>query len=206
MMNARKETKDIVSKEAAILEAGFEIFAENGFARARLDDVAARAGVAKGTLYLYFDNKEELFKAVVVNALQLNIEPLEKMVKDYDGPVLELLNRLFDNLGKILTTTRIGAFPKLIFAEANNFPELASFYRDNVILRIHAFFTALIEKGIARGEFRNVDAAASARILMSPFLMLALVSQTPVIAKGMGLDAKSHIEAARDILENGLKA
>jgi len=205
MTSILKETKDIVSKEAAILEAAFEIFAENGFARARLDDVAQRAGVAKGTLYLYFDSKEELFKKVVEKTLIINIAPIEEMLERHTGPVVPLLENVFDHLGEKLTKTRIGTFPKIILAEANNFPDLAVYYRDNVILRIQGFFTRLIEKGIASGEFRKVDPESSARILMSPFLMLALLSQTPAIADGIGLNAKAHIAAARDILENGLK-
>ncbi|MCH7807145.1 MAG: TetR/AcrR family transcriptional regulator [Proteobacteria bacterium] len=201
-----KEEKDIISKQSAILEAGFELFAENGFAATRLEDVAARAGVAKGTLYLYFDNKEELFKRVVENTLILNIAPIEAKLEQHHGPVLPLLESVFGHIGEMLSNSRIGTFPKIILAEANNFPELARYYCDNVILRIQGFFTKIIEKGIATGEFRKVDPEASARILMAPFLMLALINQTPVIRDGIGMDPKAHIKAARDILISGLRA
>ncbi len=201
-----KEEKDIISKQSAILEAGFELFSENGFAATRLDDVAACAGVAKGTLYIYFNSKEELFKKVVEKTLILNIAPMEAKLDIHEGPVLDFLDEVFSHLGEMLGKSRIGAFPKIILAEANNFPELARYYCDNVILRIQGFFTKIIERGIATGEFRKVDPEASARILMAPFLMLALISQTPVIRDGIGLDAKAHTKAARDILVAGLKA
>ncbi len=206
MTTILKQEKDTISRQSAILEAGFELFSENGFAATRLDDVAARAGVAKGTLYIYFDSKEELFKKVVEKTLILNIAPMEARLDLHEGPVLDFLDEVFGHLGEMLGQSRIGAFPKIILAEANNFPELARYYCDNVILRIQGFFTKIIEKGTASGEFRKVDPETSARILMAPFLMLALISQTPVIRDGIGLDAKSHIKAARDILVNGLKA
>ncbi len=201
-----KKEKDIISRQSAILEAGFELFSEKGFAATRLDDVAARAGVAKGTIYLHFNNKEELFKKVVEKTLILNIAPLEAKLEQHQGPILPLLEDVFGHIGEMLGKSRIGMFPKIILAEANNFPELARYYCDNVILRIQGFFTKIIEKGIATGEFRKVDPEASARILMAPFLMLALISQTPVIRDGIGLDPKAHIKAARDILVAGLKA
>jgi len=201
-----KKEKDIISRQSAILEAGFELFSEKGFAATRLDDVAARAGVAKGTIYLHFNNKEELFKKAVEKTLILNIAPLEAKLEQHQGPILPLLEDVFGHIGEMLGKSRIGMFPKIILAEANNFPELARYYCDNVILRIQGFFTKIIEKGIATGEFRKVDPEASARILMAPFLMLALISQTPVIRDGIGLDPKAHIKAARDILVAGLKA
>lgn len=206
---ARKPTKKEVfekgPKEAAILAAGFEEFSEHGYAAAKLDDVARRAGVAKGTLYLYFDSKEDLFKKVVEQTLIQNIKPMLEKFEEYQGPAGEFLDHAFAFIGERLTKSRIGVFPKIILAESGKFPELAQFYGKEVVYRIQSFFTRVIERGIRQGEFRDVDAEASARILMSPFLMLALVSQTPEIANGIGLDPKSHLEAARDILELGLK-
>ncbi len=205
MDKPKLDGQEIVSKQAMIFEAAFEQFAEKGFSATRLDDVAAGAGVAKGTLYLYFDSKEDLFKKVVEQTLIPNIGPLEEKLDGYDGPMFSLLEEVFNHFGKMITTTRIGVFPKIILAEANNFPDLAAFYCENVVLRMQKFFTRVIELGISRGEFRKVDATASARIIMAPFLMLALLSQTPVIAKGLGLDPEDHIRAARDILGFGLR-
>lgn len=205
METLRKEDHNQVSKQAAILEAAFELFSEKGFSATRLDEVAQRAGVAKGTLYLYFDSKEDLFKKVVETAIIINIEPVEKMMEAHEGPVFPVLEQVFHFIGNKLATTRVGAFPRIIIAEAANFPDLVTYYRDKVILRIQRFFTGAIQKGIDQGEFKPIDPEAAARILMAPFLMLALLSNIEAFKKGLKLDPEQHIEAARQILGNGLK-
>jgi len=205
MQTILKEGKGQVSKQAAILEAAFEIFSEKGFSATKLDEVALRAGVAKGTLYLYFDSKAELFKKVVETSIIINIEPLEKMLEGHQGPIFPVLEKVFEFVGEKLTQSRVGAFPRIIIAEATNFPDLAEYYRDNVILRIQGFFAHAIQKGIDQGEFRPVDPVASARILMAPFLMLALLSNIEAFKKGLKLDPGEHVEAARQILGHGLK-
>ncbi|HXV74321.1 MAG TPA: TetR/AcrR family transcriptional regulator [Sphingomonadales bacterium] len=196
--------EEYTAKPLAIMEAALEIFSEKGFSATRLDEVAARAGVAKGTLYLYFDSKKDIFKKVVETALKTNVEPLEKKFEAHAGATQDFLNEMFEFFGKLLSENRIGVMPKLIITEAGHFPDLAAYYRDKVVLRIHRLFTHVIERGIERGEFRKVDAAASARILMAPFLMLALVRQTPVLREGLRIDPKAHVAAARDVLLSGL--
>jgi AcrR family transcriptional regulator len=196
--------EEYTPKPLAIMEAALELFSEKGFSATKLDDVAARAGVAKGTLYLYFDSKKDIFKKVVETALKANIEPVEKAFDDHKGPVQDFLSDTFAFMGKLLAENRIGVMPKLIITEAGHFPDLAAYYRDNVVLRIHNLFVRAIERGMENGDFRKVDAAASARILMAPFLMLALVQQTPVLREGLRVDPAAHVAAARDLLLNGL--
>lgn len=196
--------EDYTPKPLAIMEAALELFSEKGYSATRLDEVAARAGVAKGTLYLYFDSKKDIFKKVVETALKTNIEPLEQKFEAHAGRVQDFLSDVFAFMGRLLAENRIGVMPKLIITEAGHFPDLAAYYRDKVVLRIHALFTRVIERGIERGEFRPVDAAASARILMAPFLMLALIRQTPVLRDGLKMDPQAHVNAARDILLGGL--
>lgn len=191
-------------KPQAIMAAALELFGEKGFTVTRLDDVARRAGVAKGTLYLYFDSKQDLFIKVVEHALKQNIAPLEQAFEAHEGPVAAFLETMFETLGKRLGEGNLGVMPKMIISEAANFPELAAYYRDHVVKRVHRFFTAVIERGIAEGEFREVEPKSAARILMAPFLMLALVQQTPVIREGLRIDPKAHVAAARDLLFNGL--
>lgn len=192
------------SKPQLIMAAALELFSEKGFSATRLDEVARRAGVAKGTLYLYFDSKQDLFIKVVEHALRQNIAPLEQAFKAHKGSVAGFLETVFQTLGQRLGEGNLGVMPKMILAEAAHFPELAAYYRDHVIKRVHRFFTAVIERGIAEGEFREVEAKSAARVLMAPFLMLALVRQTPVIREGFRIDPKAHVAAARDLLFNGL--
>ena len=200
-----KEAKGQVSRQAAILEAAFELFSQNGFSATRLDDVARRAGVAKGTLYLYFSSKEEMFKKVVEQMLTLNLQPLEEQLGKHTGPVLPLLEQVFRFVGENMALGRVGHLPRIIIAEAANFPDLATFYVENVIARVQGFFAKLIQMGIDRGEFKPVEPVATARILMAPFLMLALVHNIDAFRRGLKLDPKAHVEAARFVLMEGLK-
>lgn len=157
-----------------IVDAALTVFGERGFAAARLDDVAARAGVSKGTLYLYFPNKEELFKAVVRQAILPNLEVAERLLAGAQGPSFAVLETLLTLFAARVLKSRAGAIPKLIIAEAGNFPDLARFYHDEVIRRAFALLAAVLERGVARGEFRPVDVDSTVRLIVAPMLMSAL--------------------------------
>jgi AcrR family transcriptional regulator len=190
-----------------IVAAALEVFAERGFAAARLDDVAARAGVSKGTLYLYFPGKEDLFKAVVRETLLPQLARLEAMGRAADGPVLPLLERFLAELGRVIATSRAGAIPKLVLAEAQNFPEIARFYVDEVIARGLGALGRLVERGIARGELRPVDVAATVPCLVAPLLLLALFrnSLEPFAPPDL-LPAEAVVRAHLGLLRRGLGA
>lgn len=163
------------ARPAEILAAALAAFAERGFAATRLDDVACRAGVTKGTLYLYFPTKEELFKAVVNRAVVPNIERGEAaLLEAGDAPAVRLLEALL--LGWAETaSSRAGAIPKIMVAEAGNFPDLARFYRDEVVERSLDLFRRVMRFGIARGEFRaDIDIEESVRCIVAPVLLSML--------------------------------
>lgn len=163
------------ARPGEILEAAVACFAERGFAATRLDDVAARAGVTKGTLYLYFSGKEELFKAVVRHWITANIAHAETAVAGATATTPELLTQLVTNWLEIFATTPAGALPKLIIAEAGNFPELARFYHDEVVTRGTRLVGGLLRRGIERGEFdAALDLDPVVFCIISPILMNAL--------------------------------
>ena len=139
-----------------ILAAALALFAERGFAATRLDDVALRAGVTKGTLYLYFPNKEELFEAVVRQALVPSLEWGEALLGKPDEPAALLMERLMRSWTE-LALSPAGAIPKIIISEAGNFPELARFYREEVVDRGMALMRRVLHLGVERGEFRAPD-------------------------------------------------
>ncbi len=161
-----------------ILAAALALFAERGFAATRLDDVALRAGVTKGTLYLYFPNKEELFEAVVRQALVPNLERGEALLDEADEPAALLLERLMRSWAE-LALSPAGAIPKIIISEAGNFPELARFYREEVVDRGIGLMRRVLRLGVERGEFRAPRrprqrgslhlCAAAARNAVAPF-------------------------------------
>jgi len=192
------------ARPAEILAAALSVFAEKGFAAAKLDDVAAKAGVSKGTLYLYFDSKEALFKAVVRATLLPNLTAAETMAKTGAGPIAGILAAMLRNLARAIVETGIGAIPKLIISEAGRFPELARFYHDEVIARAVSLISGMVARGVVRGEFRPVDPRHVVYLTIAPVLVAALWRETFERHGAPRLDPLALIEQHIDILLHGL--
>src|SRR5262249_39657059 len=148
-----------------------------GFAATKLDDVAAAAGISKGLLYRYFDNKAELFKAMVRATLVSTIRNATEQVT-HSTSAITALDFFLAQMKDLAADPRRSAIPKLVISESGNFPEIAAFYLTEVIHPALAQMTALIERGIAGGEFRKVDPAHTARLLAAPFLMAVIWRHT----------------------------
>lgn len=205
--SARNEPRWARRKEARpeeITAAALEIFVERGFAGTRLEDVAARAGVSKGTLYLYFANKVELFKAVVREGLVSPIDELRSVVEKFEGHSFELLCGLLRGWWTRIGSTPLSGIPKLIIAEAGNFPEIARFYMAEVVEPGHAATVRIILRGIARGEFRQVDPDAAARLIAAPLLLTALWRNSLAPFAGAEIDAESLLDAHLEMLRCSL--
>lgn len=160
------------ARPAEILSAALDVFAERGFAAAKLDEVAARAGVSKGTLYLYFESKEELFRSVVRGLLLPTVATAERRIAEHTGSATELLRGLVLTFGRVITESKLGAIPKLIVAEAANFPDLARFYYEEVIKRGMRAMAGVLQRGAAAGEFRPIAVEQFLPLLMGPLLLL----------------------------------
>jgi AcrR family transcriptional regulator len=193
------------ARPGEILEAALDCFAERGFAATRLEDVAARAGVTKGTAYLYFKNKEELFKAVVSGYLVPTIEQLEAAARA-PGPVSELLRTVAGMFVEKVYSTRFSALPKLVISEASNFPELARFYLDEVVGRGRRLLASLLRRGIRSGEFREVDVEHSVYCMIAPFLFSALWKHSLGPFDKKSLDATALVRCHLDLILRGLVA
>ena len=196
------------ARPAELLSAALEIFTERGFAGTRLDDVAARAGVSKGTLYLYYANKEELFKAVVRQGLVSPLLAARGLVDGFNGHTADLLRTFVRGWWDKIGSTAHAGISKLMIAEAANFPEIARFYVEEVILPGQATMERIIERGIARGEFRRVDPSQVAHLLAAPLLLIsawrhgfghAVGGDLPTLA-----DPARLLETHIDILTRGL--
>lgn len=162
------------SRPAELLSAALEIFVEKGYAATRLDDVAGRAGVSKGTLYLYYPSKEELFKAVVREAIVTKIDAYRREVETSQAASGELLRNFFDAWWEQFGATDLAGIIKLIVAEAGNFPEVARFFQDEVVAPNDALLRAIVQRGIDRGEFRPIDIEAAVHIWMAPMVLKAI--------------------------------
>lgn len=187
-----------------ILKAALSVFAEKGFAAARLEEIAARAGVTKGTIYLYFDSKEAVFKALVQDRLVSQLNVFADFVRAHQGPVAPLLANLLRNIGTFLCTSDYAVLPKIVIAEAGNFPDLARMYRWEVIERGLKLLGGVISAGIARGEFRDIPVAHAARLALAPMLLAAIWRTTFTKFDSVPYDYEGLFEAHIATLLKGL--
>ena len=150
-----------------ILDAATTVFGEQGFARARLEDVAKRAGVSKGTLYLYFDSKEALFREMVRRNVVSLVAAAEAKYLHHPGTARDALTELVRGWWQLLGNKEAACIHRLVGAELSSFPELGRFYFEEVIARTHRLIAALVARGVASGEFRPVQCEYAIRGLPS---------------------------------------
>ncbi|HTR82964.1 MAG TPA: TetR/AcrR family transcriptional regulator [Reyranella sp.] len=192
-------------RPAEIADAALRCFAERGFAATRLDDVAKRAGVTKGTLYLYFPNKEELFKAVVRQFVIPNLTRSEAIASQSTMPASEVLAQLLENWARVMVPPA-SAIPKIVLSEAGNFPDITRFYLDEVVHRGLALFEGLLKAGIERGEFRRVDTHYAAHCIAAPMLLGMLWRHSFEPLDGQPLDMLALARTHLQLLASGLEA
>ncbi|TGN85224.1 TetR/AcrR family transcriptional regulator [Bradyrhizobium yuanmingense] len=184
-------------RRAAIVEAAMEEFIARGFAATRLDDIAKRAGVAKGTIYLHFKDKESMFEELV----RIVIVPVVARLTTLPPPagsVRDLIETFAGNFLKEVIGTRRGDLVRLIVAEGPRFPSVADFYYREVVSRGITAMRALIELGIARGEIRQKDLARYPQILVAP-AMIAVIWQS-LFARHAPLDAQEMLRVHLDLI------
>jgi AcrR family transcriptional regulator len=187
-----------------LLAAALDLFVEHGYAATRLEDVARRAGVSKGTLYLYFTNKEELFKAVVRENIVPALGEAEDIISTFEGHSADLMRCVIMGWWQRLGATKASGIIKLVMAEAANFPDLAVFYQDEVITRSTTMMVSMFERAVARGEFRPLDVGLMTQVLIAPLLMLITWKHSVGPCNQGGLDPMVFLEAFLDMALNGL--
>ena len=177
-----------------IVGAALSVFAEKGFAAARLDEIAARAGVSKGALYLYFETKEELFRAVVEQAIAPNIEGVRAMIAAHPGPFADLIRLVPERIVGLLDTLPLGGVIKMVIGEAGNFPELARVWHDRLVAHALGAMCDAVAAAQARGEVKPGDPRTYALQLISPLLLGVIWREifVPVGAAGFDLRALAH--------------
>jgi AcrR family transcriptional regulator len=199
----RRRRKD--ARPAELTAAALDLFVERGYAATRLEDVAARAGVSKGTLYLYFENKEALFQAVVREGLLPALAEAEKLVAGFEGPTDDLLREVVGAIWRLVGSQRIGGIPKLVFAEARNFPEIAAFYHREVIQRGMGLARGVVARGIARDEFRPANLEAAILVVMAPLLMRMIWNHSLDCCAEAGVGTEDYFAEYFDIMLQGLR-
>ncbi|MBV8094541.1 MAG: helix-turn-helix transcriptional regulator [Acetobacteraceae bacterium] len=181
------------------------VFAQRGYAAAKLEDIASAAGIGKGTIYLYFPAKEDLFRAVVRQKLLPNLDQIDAMIAAHEGSSADLL-RLIANRLLQLAATDLTAIPKLVLTEAGNFPTIARFYATVVVRRGMRLLGTVIERGVERREFRHIDARQVAPIFIAPFLLIMLWKHSLGQHAGPIFDPPSLIETHLNLLLSALAA
>jgi AcrR family transcriptional regulator len=190
-----------------ICRAALEVFAQKGFAAAKLDDIARSAGVSKGTLYLYFADKADLFRAVVRDSVAPNVEYATGLALADGGRFGDVIRTLLVRFAENASNLPIGPVAKMVIGESRNFPELARVWHDEVASKALRAIADLIERAQERGEVRDGDPRLFAFSLVGPMIMGALWQATLAPAGGEPLDlvrlARQHAETALEGLLTG---
>jgi AcrR family transcriptional regulator len=184
-------------RREAIIAAGLDEFIARGFAATRLDDVAKRAGVAKGTIYLHFTDKEALFQELVRTALVPLINRLAAPPAE-GGTARAMIESFAETFARDVVATRRGDILRLLIAEGARFPSLADFYYREVVSRGMAGMRALIEYGIARGEIRDTALAQFPQLIAAPAI-IAVIWQG-LFGKHAPLDAMAMLRVHIDLI------
>lgn len=186
-----------------VLDAAFDVFLERGFEAAKLDEIARRAGVAKGTLYLYFASKEALFEELIRSLLASPFQTAGEAMLKQDLPAEAMLRGLIAFAKTEILGTRRKDIARLILSEAGRFPQLAAFYHREVVSRGMNIVRAIVERGVARGEFCSGEAARFPQLAVAP-LVVAIV-WTGLFDRVEKLDTDGLLDAHADLLIRGLK-
>jgi AcrR family transcriptional regulator len=194
-----------------IVNAALAVFAAKGFAAAKLDDIARQAGVSKGAVYLYFETKEDIFRAVVERAIAPNVGAVRAMAAAHPGPLEDLLRGVVEMVTGVIETTPIGGVLKMVVGEAGNFPELARVWHEKLVSQALGAMTTAITNAQARGEVKAGDPRAYAVQLIAPLLVGVLWRETfvPVGAEPFDLPAlmRQHVDTLlRGLLTEGARA
>jgi AcrR family transcriptional regulator len=205
-MASPKFRRRSAERPAEIVAAALAVFAERGFAAARLDEIAARAGVSKGALYLYYETKEDIFHAVVTQAVAPGLAPVRQAIETFDGPFGGFLQTFAEAAASIVAGGPVGPIAKMIIGESRNFPDLARFWHDEVAGPMLAAMAGAIVRAQARGEVRAGEPRLYALQLAAPLLMGALWRETFTPVGAPPLDVERLVRQHFDTLAHGLLA
>src|ERR1700674_5907979 len=199
--DARRRRKADRPKE--ILEAAFEEFSRNGYAATTLDQVAVRAGVTKGTIYVYFENKEHLFISMVRELMKVTLDTVQDMFERHDGSTADLLRAQFSFIYQhIVEDRRRREVVRMLIAEASRFPELADRYHQEILRPCLDMLRQAIQRGMDRGEFRKSSIVDSPQVVIAPIALVDLWMM--MFDDRQPLDLKAYFNAHLDLVLNGL--
>ena len=200
----RSRRKD--ARPGELLAAALSLFVEKGFAATTVEAVAARAGVSKGTLFLYFPSKVELFQAVVRENIVGRLSEWAQTIERHEGPQAPLLRELMHQWWQRIGMTEASGITKLVLSEAGQFPDIAQFYQAEVIGPGQALTRQILNRGMASGEFRALNIEHTIHGLFAPMMFLVMWKHSlglcaPAQTK---LDPEAFIDSQLQLLLQGL--
>jgi TetR/AcrR family transcriptional regulator len=201
--NKRERRKE--ARPGELLDAALDLFVEKGFAATRSEEVAARAGVSKGTLFLYFPSKEELFKAVVRENISGRFAEWMQEFETFEGSTADMVRYCMRVWWERIGATRASGITKLMISEARNFPELAAFYQQEVIRPGTALVRRILQRGVERGEFRELDLDYAVFSIVAPMIFLIMMKHSlgACSPQDYPLDPMRYVESQVETLLNG---
>lgn len=201
-----RRTRRKEARPAELLEAATSLFVEKGYAATRVEEVAARANVSKGTLFLYYPSKEALLKAVVRENIAGRYAEWHDELRNFEGSSFDLVRHAFAVWIERIANTQAGGIYKLLTNECCNFPELATFYQEEVIQPGQDLVRRILLRGIERGEFRPMDVQAGIHLMLTP--MFAYVQWRYSMGvrhpDSLGVSAQAFFDVHVDNLLRGL--
>ena len=194
------------ARPGELLDAALDLFVEKGFAATRAEEVAARAGVSKGTLFLYFQSKEELLKAVVRETIAGRFTEWNEEFERFEGNGVEMLTYCMNSWWDRVGATKASGITKLMMSEAKNFPDIADFYQQEVVEPGQALVRRILQRGIDRGEFRKMNLDYAVFSVVAPMIFLLLAKHSSgVCARNMAdIDPRKYIASQLNIMLFGL--
>jgi AcrR family transcriptional regulator len=207
VLEARTETRRRRKAERPqeILEAAFVEFSRSGYAMTTLDQIAEGAGVTKGTIYVYFENKEHLFISMVREVTKATLDTVHEMLETHEGSTADLLRAQFSFIYQhIVEDRRRREVLRMLIAEAPRFPELADRYHQEILRPCLDMLRQAIRRGMDRGEFRNSAILDLPQIVIAPIALVDLWMM--MFDTRQPLDLKAYFNAHLDLVLNGLLA
>jgi TetR/AcrR family transcriptional regulator len=202
---ARRERRK-EARPGELLDAALDLFVEKGFAATRSEEVAARAGVSKGTLFLYFPTKEELFKAVVRENISGRFAEWAQEFETFEDSTADMVRYCMRVWWERIGATRASGITKLMISEARNFPELAAFYQQEVIRPGTELVRRILQRGVDRGEFRPMDLDYTVFSIVAPMIFLIMMKHSlgVCVPQDYPLDPERYVNAQVETLLQGL--
>ena len=202
--SAPKRERRPTARPRELLDAALALFVEQGFAATKVEDVAKRAGVSKGTLFLYFATKEELFKAVVRENIVGKFSEFNVALDSFTGNTETLLRTFMTAWWHRVGSTNSAGICRLMMSEGRQFPELAEFYRTEVIEPACQIIGRVLARGVQRGELQALHAEHSVYTLLAPILFLMLWNSAPSLSGALPLDGQAFLDSQIDVLLHGI--